>query len=500
MKQTFIYFILTILFFNNIHGQNIHEIKIDSFINSTLHKFKEIPGLSIAVVKDGEPFYSKSFGYSNVENKIKATQQTSYYIASVTKSFVGLLAAKLHDDKRIDLDKPIVNYKPIKNFKNKSLFENITIRDLLSHTSGIRNDLFTWKFSSIGEYDYDSMSKLLDTKTRALYNNKFRYDNFGYNVFDLILKEEFGLSWKKLLETEIFSPLGMKHTSANISTAYKNEWSLAIPYAAINDDKLPKEVLTQKNDDTFQAAGGMISSSEDMQKFLQLYLNKGKLNGQRLFDEKVIDASLLPIAETNEGSDIFTSKGYGLGWNKGLFNDNDVYYHFGGFDGFFSHLSFLPNKNIGMAILTNESHFGDNISNLISAFIYDLILGNITSVSDYSNEVEKVENRVKNIQENYRIDREFRANNRKWTLMHDFNNYSGVYTNQHLGDLVISTDSKGNIYAKLGISEAIASPSLNDESIRVEFRNGRGNDILFISNSTGTMAAVYQGNVFLKQK
>jgi len=498
MKRTINYFILATLFVCSTYGQNIHEKQIDSFITSTLDKFDEIPGLSIAILKEGTPFYTKSFGYSNIESKTKASKQTSYYIASVTKSFVGLLATQLDANDIIDLDEPIINYKPIKHFKDKSLFKEVTIRDLLSHTSGIRNNLFTWQFASIGDYDDDSITTLLETKTKSLQNNKkFRYDNFGYNVFDLILRDEFGLSWKDLLETEIFSPLGMKHTSANISTAYNNHWNLALPYTAINDDELPTEVLTKKNDPTFQAAGGMISSIEDMQKFLQLYLNKGKLNGQVLFEEKIIRESLLPISNNDGRGDIFKPKGYSLGWNNGLFNDKEVYYHFGGFDGFFSHLSFLPNEHIGMVILTNESHFGDNVSNLISAFIYDLMLGNIESISDYSDEVKKVESRIAKIQESFRADRKFRAQ-RKWTLMHDFNTYSGVYNNKYIGNLVIATDNQGNIKAKLGISEAIASPSSNDESIRVEFRDGRGSDILFISNSTGTMAAVYNGYVFLK--
>ncbi len=500
MKHTVIYFLLVILSTTKTIGQNMHKQQIDSFITNAVHTFKEIPGLSITVVKNGEPFFTKSYGFSNIEKKAVSSPETSYYIASVTKSFVGLLAAKLDADGIIDIDKPVTHYKPISDFKDQSLFENVTIRDLLSHTSGIRNSLLTWKFASIGEYNDDAMVRLLENKTSSLYNNKrFRYDNFGYNVFDLILKKELGLSWKHLLYKEIFSPLGMNHTSAFMSEAQKKKWNLASPYTAINDEELPKEANTQKNDDTFQAAGGMIASIEDMQKFLLLNMNKGKLNNKIIFNEDIISASQAPIAKNKGRKGLFTPEAYGLGWNIGLFRDKKVHYHFGGFDGYFSHLSFLPDEHIGIVVLTNESHFGDNVSNLIAGFIYDLLTNKITSTSDYTNKVEDVKKRVAQLQKDFREDRGFRAK-RKWTLMHDFDQYSGVYTNKHIGNLIISLDHKGNLKAKLGISEAITSPSTADESVRVEFRDSRGIDILFISNEKGTMAAVYQGYVFLRQK
>lgn len=495
-KRTFCIALLTLIIFK-LSAQNKEEQLIDNFILESLDQFKEIPSLAIAVIKDGKPFFTKTYGYSNVEDGVNASNQTSYYIASVTKPFVGLLAANLEADGVLNLDESIANYKPIKHFKNKALFENISIRNLLSHTSGIKNNLLSWKYANIGEYSSSSMKKLLEDKTSSSYNNKsFSYDNFGYNVLDIILQDEFGLSWKKLLEKEICVPLEMKHTSAFISKAKKKNWDIALPYAAINDEKLPKLVSTQKNDETFQAAGGVVSSINDMQNFLLMYMNKGLVKDKTVFDESIITTTLSPIAENKGRKGLFQPVSHGLGWNIGKFNEEKVYYHSGGFDGFFSHMSFLPNKNIGIVVLANENHFGDNVSNLITAFTYHLLLGKINAISDYQNEVKKVEARISQLQKAFERDRRKRAK-RNWTLMHDFKNYTGIYKNEHIGNLVITVKEE-DIEAKLGISKAIASPSANDESIRVEFRNGSGRDILFISNKNGTMAAVYNGYVFLK--
>ncbi|TYA78716.1 serine hydrolase domain-containing protein [Seonamhaeicola marinus] len=495
LSRTLIFAVLTV---NTLTGQDIQVKQIDSLITTILKDFKEIPGLSISVVKDEKPFFTKAYGYSNLRKQTKATVNTPYYIASVTKSFVGLLAAKLETDGIINLDTSITNYHPIKDFKDTSIFENVTIRELLSHRSGIRNDLLTWKFSAIGDYDYSTMIYLLKKKTKPLYNDKrYRYDNLGYNIFDIILHEELGLSWKKLLEKELFNPLGMNHTSANISTAIKMDWSPALPYVSINENGTPREALTKKNDETFQAAGGVISSIVDMQKFLMLYMRMGSVNDKKVFSDTLFSKTLFTYDKKKEKKDIFTSEGYGLGWNKGQFKDKKVFYHFGGFDGYFAHLSFLPKENIGMVILTNESHFGDNVSNLIASLIYDLLTKPYKIDIDYTEQIKKLRQRINKIQKAFKRDRELRSH-RNWTLMHSFQNYAGTYINKLAGNLVITADKAG-ITVNLGISKAIASPSSNDESIRVEFRDGRGRDVLFISNDGGTMAAVYNGYVFLKQ-
>ncbi|WP_350292691.1 serine hydrolase domain-containing protein [uncultured Croceitalea sp.] len=487
-------FLLTTLISN---AQNI-ENKIDSFIEETLNQFSEIPSLSITVVKDNQPIFTKTYGYTDVDNRIKSTTESAYYIASATKSFVGLVAAQLEEEGVLDLNTSISQFAPIKNFKDTSLFEGVTITDLLSHTSGIRNGLFTWRYASIGDYTTQDMIQILEEKTISLKNDKsYRYDNFGYNLLDLILSQEYGLAWKELLKDKIFKALDMPNTTAYISKAKKERWNIALPYTSINDKRKPQLALTQKNDMTFQAAGGMLMSIKDAQKWLLMNMNRGQLNGTQFFSETVVKKSHAIIADSKSNGDIFTNEGYGLGWNNAKFKDQKVLYHFGGFDGYFAHISFLPESNIGIAVFANESHFGDNVSNLIAAYIYDLLLGNVTQLSDYENEIEKVVNRVEDIQKNFEQDRLNRAN-RKWTLLHDLENYVGKYGNKYAGSINVETFDE-SLKVNLGISTAIASPSTKDDSIRVEFRNGHGSDILFISDNNGTMALVYGGNVYLKE-
>ncbi|MEO1032324.1 MAG: serine hydrolase domain-containing protein [Bacteroidota bacterium] len=479
------------------NAQTIQD-KIDSFIENTLNEFSEIPSLAITIVKDDKAFFTNAYGYSDIENKVKTNTNTVYYIASVTKSFVGLLASQLEADGVIDLDKPITEYAPIKNFEDNLVFQGVTIKDLLSHTSGIRNGFFTWRYASIGDYTNDDMIKLLEEKTVSLKNNKsYRYDNFGYNVFDLILSQEFNLNWKEELEKRIFKPLNFKNTSALYLKAQNSQWKLAQPYTAINENRLPNLALTQKNEQTFQAAGGMVMSIEDAQKWLLFNINKGKLEGEQMYSENILNKSHTSIADTNQKGDIFQDVGYGLGYKNGLFRNEKVIYHLGGFDGYFAHMSFMPEKKFGIAVFANESHFGDNVSNLIASFVYDLLLGNVSSISDYDDEIEKVKQRIANIQASFDADRTNRSD-RKWTLMHDFDKYEGKYENKYAGLMQVKMYDK-TLKINLGISTSFASPSTKDDSVRVEFRDGQGTDILFISNEKEVLALVYGGNVYLKK-
>ncbi|SFZ92827.1 CubicO group peptidase, beta-lactamase class C family [Flaviramulus basaltis] len=499
MKTKQFFIVLVTILSVTLNAQNTKEETIDFFIEKTLSEFKEIPSIAISVVKDNKPYFIKTYGYTDSENKIKATTASPYYIASLTKSFVGLLAAQLEQEGLLDLNKPITEYTPIKNFKDNSVFKNVTITNLLSHTSGINNVIFTWRYASIGEYTTMDMIRVLEEKTSSLKNNKsYRYDNFGYNVFGLILSEEFGLNWKDLLQEKIFNPLQMVHTSSYLSKAEKNNWNIAKPYTSINEKRLPELALTQKDDQTFQSAGGIIMSIEDAQKWLLINMNNGELNGKQLLNKDVVLRTQSSISITKNKGSIFNDNSYGLGWTRAKFGSHDALYHFGGFDGYFSHISFLPEDNIGIAVFTNESHFGDNVSNLIASFIYDLLLENIKNENEYQNKVNQVANKIKSIQQDFADDRLDRAN-RKWTLMHDFENYSGNYENKYVGTLHIET-YKNTLKANIGISTAIATPSYKDDSIRVEFKNGQGSDILFVSNNKGTFAAVFGGNVYLKKQ
>ena len=289
--------------------------KVDSFANRIVEKIPGIPGLVIAIVDENGPFFIKGFGWADKEANIKADENTVYYIASCTKSFMGLTAAILDKEKKILLDNSFKNYLTGIHFKN-GVGNNVTNRNLLTHTSGLENSPLTFRMAYSGAIEKNEILNLLSTATVAKKEpGVFNYDNLGYNIYGLELQEHLHLKWQDLLQEKVFTPLGMKHTTAYISVAQKNNWKMAAPYDAFAEKGLTKISLTKK-DNTMQSAGGIITTASDLSKWLQAQINLGKINNKHVFPADVVKAAQTGIADYEKQSYPFTAGGkYALGWN-----------------------------------------------------------------------------------------------------------------------------------------------------------------------------------------
>ena len=349
MKKYYLFILLQTVFIINIFAQSDEHTKLSAFVKRALETTKIIPAISITVVDKTGTIFSEGFGYASIENGILATSQTDFYIASCTKSFNGLLLAILAQEEQIDLYKNITDYKPLVDFANDDVFKNITIMDLLSHQSGIDNDYLSFKLAYTGDYTSGEILKLIENETKKNEDgNTFEYTNFGYYLIDIILQEEFGINWRVALKEKLFMPLNMTNTTGFISNLANDQ--LAQPYLGVLAEKL-KLVELKKTDKTMHAAGGLVSTGEDIGKFLSLYINKGFVNERQLIPQKLIENTYdLQVSANHKGVNIFKGVGYAMGWRLGEFYQDEVAYHFGSYPGYFSHISFLPKKNIGVAI------------------------------------------------------------------------------------------------------------------------------------------------------
>ena len=468
-------FILLFFLTASTKAQKTELEEINSFIEKTMNRFDYLPGLTVTIVKDDKTLLSKGYGYSDIKNDIRANSDIPFYIASTTKSFVGMLAAILENEGKIDLSVPLTTYKPFKDLSNKELFESITINELLNHTSGLRNNYLPFRNAYIGHQPHEDMIKLLEEET-SLSEKKFEYTNLGYNIFDLLLKEEFGLDWRDLLNEKIFIPLEMHHTSAYISKAISNDWKLAKPYRALQKNGTTESQM--KTDNNMHSAGGLVSSGNDLANWLLFNINDGKLNGAQIYPSNIVEKTHLKTISHSETGQIFEDNGYGIGWNTASYKNEGIVYHFGGYTGFFTHISFMPKHNIGIAINANEEMFGDNISNIIAAYIYDLLLGNTINIEEY-------EQKFVNIEELYmKLNTKFTANrldksNREWKLDLPLESYLGIFRSKRFGDMIVTLKNE-KPYIKLGELEAIAKPSTQENGMESELIPGRAMNIIFV--------------------
>ena len=472
-------------------AQSDTSVMITNFVNRTLAISEVVPSVSIAVVSDTEVLYQRAFGYRNMLTREEATDQCIYYIASCTKAYNGLLAHILHAEGHIDLYAPILDYKPFSDFERQELFQDITIMDLISHQSGIDNPYLSFRLAYSGEYSHDQIVELIESESRENESGKqFEYSNYGYYLFDYLLQAELGKSWRDLLDEKVFQPLNMTSTTAYASKV--DESMLALPHVGVFKDAVDVASL-QKTDELMHAAGGLMTNAEDVAKFLQFYLSKG--NG--IYSEQLIEASYEPRVDTDhEYIRLFQGQGYASGWRTGTFENEKVVYHFGGYTGYFAHISFLPEQNIGMAVFVN-SDMGMVAANLIAKYIYNLYLGNGKEIKAAEKILSKKVPKALAGERKSHVAHEKKLAERTWNLTLPKASYAGAYYSDKLGSVEVTLDGDQLVVqaGKLR-THATAFPVAN--TMRVELVPGSGTIISFMVEGDAVTGMSHQREVFDK--
>lgn len=473
-------------------AQNKKAEQLKNFINRTLEKYPQIPSIGIAVVDHNTPLLVEGFGLANKEKNEAASAQTAYYIASATKSFNGILASILEDEGLFKLDDPITNYAPYKGFENKSLFEKITIKDLLTHQSGLSHPYLSIQLAYTGDYTKTGIIQSIAQDIESNKNGKaFEYTNLGYYLFDVLLQEEFGKNWKELLQEKLFTPLNMKHTTAYIS---KVNTSLAMPYLGLKAEEVTQSYL-KKTDQTMHAAGGLVCTPQDAANWLQFNINRGKVDEQQVYKKSVVQtAHQSTVAATHNYIKIFQGEGYGLGWRTGKFGHHQAVYHFGGYTGFFSHFSFLPKEKLGVAIFVNHE-YGMRIGNVIANYAYDLYLGNHKNLKAHEKEMEHkladlLQKRIKGNAQHLA-----KLQERSWQLTLDRAKYAGTFQHERIGTVNVNL-KENDLEVVAGNLRAVATAFTKDDCVRIELIPKSGTVIQYKIENEEVVGFYYQGAYF----
>ena len=417
--------------------------QLDSVMNA-LMALDMSPGAGIVVVRDTQIVYMKGFGYADVEAKRPFTPETAFYIASTTKSFTGLASALLDRKGVFKLDAPLHQYLPALKLKAPLDADSITIRSLLSHTHGISNNgPVVIRLAYSGEYNGDAeLLKFLEQHEAAKTGRAYSYGNIGYNVAALAMDAATKKSWKDVLQAELFTPLGMKRTSAYVSKFARND--LATPYQITLTGWTPRPY--GKTDANMQSAGGLITTLRDMGTWLEAHINNGKINGRQILPASAFveaHSNLAPFEKkTQTGSQI----GYGLGWNINIVGNDTVLVHGGGFPGFSTYMSFVPSRRIGIAVFANNDALGPPLAEIATAMVYEALTGGqMKSVLPGIDQVGPI---VARERERIKADLSRRAA-RSQTLPFPIAAYTGVYENPAMGKLRLDAVN-GKLEAHLG--------------------------------------------------
>ncbi|OJJ15437.1 hypothetical protein BKI52_39165 [marine bacterium AO1-C] len=483
------------------HAQNTQKFSkdIDAFITEITQNIKELPGLSVVVVKGDKAVFMKGYGYADIANKYPVQVNTPYYIASSTKSFMGMAASILDHQGKVKLDATLEESMPYIKFKPEVKANEIKLKQLLNHTSGISNGYFGFRAAYSGNIDRNEMNKVLESKTKkAREIGQYSYTNFGYNVYTHMTDKKLGKPWQDVLNELIFQPLNMKRTTAYMSLAQKNGWKYAKPYAAFGKNA-PRELYLMKKDNTMQSAGGLITTVEDMANWLVFNLNEGKFKGQQIVPAQVVKMAHSKLVEQGRIRKTYKRDGYGLGWETGSYNDKKIIQHDGGFAGFACHVIMMPEEKIGITVLVNEGMLGIPIAHQISQFAFDWWLSGGKTGKNAKKMVGAMVKRLAKFNKRIEAGLAKRAK-RTWQLTEPLKSYTGTYYNKDLGETQVKI-TDGVLEVLHGNLRSKSTPFVKENSIRLELVPNRGWVALFkIEAGKKASAIILDGDEFKRIK
>jgi CubicO group peptidase (beta-lactamase class C family) len=469
---------------------------LDRFI-SDLHKafYPEpvAPGIVVVVVKDSRVIFLKGFGYADLEAKRPVTPQTVFYIASSAKPFFGLTAALLDHKELIDLDAPLSTYLPGVKLQPPLSLDTIKLRSLLTHTHGIGEGPVNFRLSFSGQGTPSQLRELLGTHAPSKTGNEFVYGNLGYQVASLALESALKDSWKEIVERTVMRPLGMKNTTTSMSRV--NADRLAAPYVIGAEDYT--RLYYAKADANMHAAGGIVTTGEDLAKWLEVNINRGRLSGKQTFPAAVVANTHRWQVDQDTQFAWVRRYGYGLGWNIGSYEGETLVHHHGGFSAFYAHVSFMPRPRLGVAVLTNEVVLGDVLAENVAQYVYDTLLGLTGTKFRWEKRLAAAPQIAKRERERIVAERERRASRQK-PLPHPLEEYAGVYESAEGGRMEWRV-TEGQLEVSFGAlwSKAEVFDAAKNE-LRVELQPGRGQVIAFDFSGGRALGLTVAGMKFKK--
>ena len=340
----------------------------DSFVNQALPAW-EVPGLAIAVVKNGKVVLAQGYGFRDVDKKLPVTPKTLFAIGSCTKAFTTFLIGTLVDEGKLDWDKPVRTFIPEFRLHDRVASELITPRDLVTHRSGLpRHDLVWYNAALTRKQIVDRLPYLEPSET---FRSKFQYNNLMYLTAGYLVERLTGQSWEDAVRTRIFAPLGMTCSNFSVKDSQKAP-DFATPYAD-RDDKVV--AIPFRDISTIGPAGSINSNVEDMARWLIVQTHKGKIDGKQVLSAAVLADIQTPHMTTGvpqERKEIMPA-GYALGWDVDDYRGHQRVHHGGAIDGFVASTTLFPRDDMGVVVLANLG--GTGLPEIVTRHLADRLLG-----------------------------------------------------------------------------------------------------------------------------
>lgn len=403
---------------------------LDTAVARALKSFKAA-GVAVAVIEKGNVIYSKGFGYSDYAAKTPVTTNTLFAIGSCTKAFTAGLLGVLNKDGKLDYDKPVRDYLPEVKFYTTDLNNNITVRDLMSHRTGLPRHDVSWYFFATPSRD-TLVQRIQYMEPSAPLRQRWQYNNFMFMLQGAIAEKLTGKTWEQNIKESFFQPLGMTRSDASLSE-WMNATDIAKGYTLENDTAIQQ--VDYFNISGMAPAGSINSSVTDMAKWVSLWINGGKYNGKEILSAGYVGEAMssqmvvgggLPNKET---PDVFLEN-YGFGWFLSAYRGHYRVEHGGNIDGFSASTCFFPTDSIGIVVLTNQN--ASVVPSVVRNIIADKVLG--LKYTDWTTSRKKAMDKA-NADGKEAMKSEVKDTAATHPATHDLASYAGVFENKGYGKL-----------------------------------------------------------------
>lgn len=345
---------------------------IDTIMERIL-KERKAAGFAVAVVEKNKVIYAKGFGYRDYENKLPVTPNTQFAIGSCSKAFTSLLIGLLNKEGKVEYDKPVREYLPDLKFFNTEMNNNITLRDMMCHRTGLPRHDYSWYLFNTDSRD-SLMQRIQYMEPTVPLRQTWQYNNFMFMMQGVLVQKMSGKSWEQNIKEKIFSPLGMNNSNTSVAELKKTE-EPALGYQLYKDSIIKK--MDYYNINAMSPAGSINSSVNDMTKWVMAWIYSGKLNGKEIFpaaymkeamSSQMIISAALPEKEKPD----IQFANYGFGWFMSSYRGHYRVEHGGNIDGFSASTCFFPTDSIGIIVLTNQN--GSALTSIVRNIIADRLL------------------------------------------------------------------------------------------------------------------------------
>ena len=380
MRPSQLLLVMSLCVCSTLHAQTPDVQKslkgFDTYI-AKIMKDWNAPGVSVGIVVKDKLVFAKGYGYRDLENKQPITPSTLFPIASNTKLFTAVGAGLLVEEGKLAWDKPISQFDPTIRFYNDELTRSVTLRDMLSHRTGISRHDFIWYRSDFTRRELFERLQYLEPSQPV--RQGYLYNNLMYMGVGYVMENVTGKTWESFLQERIFQPLGMSNTYFTLEDMERQE-DFAFPYCEQKDTTTLLRRPFYRQMHGVGPCGSIVSNVQDISKWLISLMNNGKAAGVQVIPEAVLSATLQPamalpntLLETKGHREILNPV-YGMGRSMYSYKGHYSTQHGGALGGFYSQVSTLLYDGIGVIVFVNGSHNYPMVD-IITRNIYDRMLG-----------------------------------------------------------------------------------------------------------------------------